>query len=134
MKRIISLLICLLLVMTSMCVFADASNSNTKVYEIDGAEYEVEFEGNTLSDEKMDAIAYNLIGVEAENEAMPKGILCDIFGHDLNTKMVSVIQHKAISVSPRCRKQTFDVTYCEDCDYTVQKLLNTTYIACCPED
>ena len=50
------------------------------------------------------------------------------------TRTASVIQHKVSELNPRCKKQTYDVTYCEDCDYTKETLVNTTYINCCPED
>ncbi len=133
MKKITSLLICALIIMTSMCVAASATSTETKEYNYNGIEYTVEFEDSDISEEKKENIAYSLIGND-ESDIMPANILCTIFGHDYKYTTASVIQHKASATSPRCKKQTYDVTYCEDCDYTEQTLLGTTYINCCPED
>jgi len=133
MKRITSLLICALIIMTSMCIFASATSSNTKEYNVDGIEYTVEFEDSSISEEKKEIIANALIGND-ESDIMPTNILCDIFGHDYKYTTTTVIQHKASSTAPRCKKQTYEVTYCEDCDYTNEKLITSTYVYCCPVD
>ena len=133
MKKITSLLICAHIILTSMCISASATNTETKEYSYNGIEYTVEFEDSEISEETKENIAYSLIGND-ESDIMPANILCTIFGHDYKETMASVIQHKASATSPRCRKQTFDVTYCDDCDYTKSTLLGTTYINCCPED
>lgn len=133
MKSIISLLICSLIVMTTMCVFASANENDVIKYTENDIEYTVEFEDSALSDEKKTVIVNALIGTD-ESGIMLANIWCDIFGHDYKYTTVSVIEHKASAIAPRCKKQTYDVTYCEDCDYTQETLVNVTYINCCPED
>ena len=132
MKKFTSLLICTLIIMTSLCVIASATD-NTNTYYANGNEYTVEFENSTISDEKKDSLANALIGND-ESEIMTANILCDIFGHDLKSTTASVIEHKAKQYAPRCQRFLYSVTYCEDCDYSEQQLISTLYINCCPED
>lgn len=132
MKKITTILICVSIMMTSMCVFATATSDNAYTYEFDGMEYTVEIIDASISNEKKLSIANSIIGAN-ENEIMTVNIWCDLFGHDYQYTTASVIEHKVSELNPRCKKQTYDVTYCEDCDYTEQTLVNTTYINCCPE-
>lgn len=133
MKRIISLLLCTLIIMTSMCIIASASSNGTVELEVNGIEYTIEFEDSAISEEKKTVIANALLGIN-ESEIMPANIWCDLFGHDYQYTVASAVQHKASSTAPRCKKQTYDVTYCEDCDYTQQTLVAVNYIYCCPEE
>lgn len=132
MKKTIGLLICALMLLTIMCITV-AADTNIYTYEVDGIEYTVKFEDENIPNEKKAAIAISLISTD-ETEIMPANILCDIFGHDYLYTTASVIEHKAYANAPRCRQETYDVTYCEDCDYTEQTLVNVTYIDCCPQD
>lgn len=133
MKKIICILICLLMVMSSVCVIASATSNNVVEYIKDDTKYTVEFEDSTVSEEKKVVIANALIGTD-EAEIMTANIWCDLFGHDYKYTTASVVQHKAKIYAPRCKKQSYDVTYCEDCDYTEQTLKSVVYIECCPED
>lgn len=133
MKKKISLLISILIIMTSMTVFASATTENAEyTYEIDNTEYTVEFTDSNLSAEKQKAIAAKLVGAEY-SEAVPANILCDIFGHDFVTSQVKVVTHKVRTTAPRCKEETFSVNACEDCDYSEQTLIGTNYIDCCAE-
>ncbi len=119
--------------MTSTCVIAGATGDNTVECEVNGVEYTIEFEDTTLTEEKKTAIANALIGTN-ESEIMPVNLLCSLFGHDYKYTTASSIQHKASATVPRCKYQSYDVTYCSRCDYTEQKLVAVNYIDCCPED
>ncbi len=134
MKRTISILICTLILMTAMTFVAAANDlTNTYVYEADGVEYTVNFEDSTVSIEKQEIIAQRLIGLNDSN-VQTYGLGCTLFGHDYAYTTASVITHKVRTYSPRCKKEMYDVTYCEDCDYTEQTLTSTSYISCCPAD
>ena len=133
MKKLTCLLISLLIVMSSVCVIASAISNNVVEYIKDDTKYTVEFEDSTVSEEKKVVIANALIGTD-EAEIMTANIWCDLFGHDYKYTTASVVQHKAKIYAPRCKKQSYDVTYCEDCDYTEQTLKAVNYINCCPED
>lgn len=135
MKKIISVLIAVLILMTVTTVFSAATEENTAKYSylVDNTEYTVEFSNSAASDEKQEAVAKKLIGLN-DSSTQTYGLGCILFGHDYVYDTVYVITHKAKTYSPRCKEDTYDVTYCEDCDYTEQELIGTNYIACCPED
>lgn len=130
MKRIICVLISMLILMTSACVFASALEEN--VYVIDGIEYTVQFDDSVPS-EKQEIIAQALIGGDCCS-AQPYGLGCTLFGHDYAYTTSTVVQHKIFPTAPRCVEYLYDVTYCEDCDYTEQTMIARNYIYCCPED
>ncbi len=132
MKKTISILMSLLILMSTMCIWATATSAsnNTYTYETEYAVYTVEFTDDNLTTEEQEFIAAKLTGIEY-NSASPANILCDIFGHDYKYSSANVITHKVRTSAPRCKQQTYEVTYCEDCDYTEQTLISTTYIDCC---
>lgn len=130
MKRVVCFLISALILMTFACVFAGASNEY--IYVLDGNEYTVEFKTG-VPDEKQETIANALVG-DNGNAAQPYGLGCTLFGHDYKYTSAIVIQHKVFPTSPRCVEYYYDVTYCEDCDYTEETLLGSSYIDCCPKD
>ncbi len=133
MKRIISVLMCAFIIMSSMAVFASASDnsSDTFNFEIDGTEYTVEYiSGDAVSDAKKEFIAAKLVGAEISSPS-PANILCDIFGHDYVYGQYSVTVHKVYSSAPRCERRYYKATTCEDCDYYQETLINTVKINCC---
>ena len=128
MKKTICFLISMLIMMTSACIFAGA---NETAYVVDD-EYTIIFE-DTVPSEKQEIIAQALI-VGEDTTVQTYGLGCTLFGHDYAYTTVTVVQHKIFPTSPRCIQRTYDVTYCEDCEYTEETLRSTTYIHCCPED
>lgn len=131
MKKIISVLMTVLMLMTALTVWASANaETDTYVCEVDGVEYTVEFEGDALSAEKKEAIAQKLIGTE-DSSVQTYGLGCTLFGHDYTYNTVRVITHKVRATAPRCQQDTYDTTGCEDCDYFEQTLVNISYIYCC---
>lgn len=135
MKKTIRVLAFLLVIMTSLTIVAAAFGENTTAYtyETEDTEYTVIFSDSAMPQEKQEAIAQKLIGMD-DSSAQTYGLGCTLFGHDYLYDTVHVVTHKARSTSPRCKQQTYDITYCEDCDYFQEKLVATTYIICCPED
>lgn len=116
--------------MTFACVFAGATNEY--IYVSDGNEYTIEFE-NDVPAEKKEIIANALVG-NNDTSVQPYGLGCTLFGHDYAYTTVNVVEHKIFPTSPRCMKYTYDVTYCEDCDYTEETLVTKANIYCCPAD
>ena len=135
MKKTISLLISFLILMTTLCVFASAASETEAIYtyEVDDVEFTVEFEDNNLTANERSIVAEKLVGLD-NNEAQTYGLGCVLFGHDYKYTTASVVEHKVYPNVPRCRKHSYDVTYCEDCDYVEQTLVKTEYITCCPVD
>ena len=135
MKKTIRVLAFLLIIMTSLTVVATATGENTTTYTYtaEDTEYTVIFTNSSIPQEKQEALAQKLIGIE-DSSAQTYGLGCVLFGHDYLYDTIHVVTHKLRTTAPRCKQQTYDVTTCEDCDYFEEKLLATTYIDCCPEE
>ncbi len=135
MKKIISILITAVILMTAMTVYSAATESDpaTYNYQIDDTEYTVEFANNNIPAEQQEMIAQKLVGLDGSS-AQPYGLGCILFGHDYLYDTVYVIYHKQNKYNPRCKEETYDVKYCEDCDFTEETLVAIGYINCCPED
>ncbi|MBQ3230446.1 MAG: hypothetical protein IJB49_05445 [Clostridia bacterium] len=131
MKKIISILICAFILM-SATAFSASSDNGVYEYEIDGTEYTVRFADSNVPAEKQELIARKLVGIDDES-VQSRGLGCILFGHDYVYTSTSVVTHKVRSSSPRCRRDNYDITYCEDCDdYYEETLTSSTYIVCCP--
>lgn len=132
MKKVISVLVCFLIVMSAMCTIASASSAtaNKYTYIIDDTNYTVEFEDNNLTSKEQEIVAKKLLGMES-GDVQTYGLGCTLFGHDYKYTTASVIQHKVRTSAPRCKLSLYDVTYCEDCDYTKETLTSTSYQNCC---
>jgi hypothetical protein len=132
MKKILSVLISLFILATALCasVNAESTVTNTYTFETEEAHYTVEFSDNTLTEEQQITIAEKLIADE-DNSIQTYGLGCILFGHDYKYTTASVIEHKVRTSAPRCKRKTYDVKYCEDCDFTEETLLTTSYIDCC---
>ena len=135
MKKILSVLITVLILMTAMTVYSAAAGEDaaTYSYQIDDTEYTVKFTDNDIPAEKQEMIAQKLVGLD-DSSVQTYGLGCVLFGHDYLYKTVYVITHEAKTYRPRCKEDTYDVKYCEDCDFTEETYLGTVFIDCCPED
>lgn len=132
MKKAISILMSILVLMITMCICATATSASnsTYTYETEDAVYTIEFIDNNLTAEEQELVAAKLAGIEY-NTAAPANIWCDIFGHDYKYTTASVITHKYRATDPRCKKDLYNVKYCEDCDFTEETLTSSVYIVCC---
>ena len=133
MKKTIKILAFLLMIITAMTVIAPAESDNTTTYtyKTEDAEYTVSFSDGSIPQDKQENIAQKLIGLD-DSSAQTYGLGCVLFGHDYLYDYVQVTTHKVRSSAPRCKLDSYDVTYCEDCDYFEEELVATTYIYCCP--
>lgn len=132
MKRIVSVLISFLILAMVLCgsVSAESTVNNTYTFETGDTHYTVEFFDNNLTKEQQKIVAEKLVMVEYDTN-QTYGLGCTLFGHDYKYTTASVIRHKVRSSAPKCVKDMYDVTYCEDCDYTKQTLTGSINIYCC---
>lgn len=135
MKNTIRFLAFLLVIITALTVGAAASGESTTTYtyETEDAEYTVVFSNSSMPAEKQEAIARRLIGID-DSSIQTYGLGCTLFGHDYLYDQANVITHKVKATAPRCKSQSYNITYCEDCDYYEEQLVSVIYIYCCPED
>lgn len=132
MKKVLSILTSMLILMTTMCFWATATSASnsTHTYETEDSVYTIEFNDNNLSLEEQKTVVAKLMGLD-EDYAQTYGLGCTLFGHDYKYTSVNVITHKYRSSAPRCKKDMYDVKYCEDCDYTEETWTSSAYIYCC---
>jgi len=133
MKKTICILISMLVLMTAFCVVSSAENTgdNTYTFETEDAHYTVEFEDNDLSEEQQRIVAEKLVFNNGDDSTQTYGLGCILFGHDYKYTTANVVTHKYRATRPRCKEDTYDVEYCEDCDYMEETLIDTDYIDCC---
>ena len=131
MKKFISFLMSMLFVMTALCFVASAESVvNTYTFENEDTHYTVTFSGDGLSEEQQQIVAEKLV-FGNDDSAQTYGLGCTLFGHDYAYTSVNVVTHKVASSQPRCREDTYEVKYCEDCDYMEETLIASSYIYCC---
>ena len=128
MKKIISILISSVLLFSLSFSTASASEAITENTSAENATVEFIFDEG-LSEELKAKIEAHLLG-ESKN-SNSRGILCDIFGHDLVATNTIQVTHKVRATSPRCLEDVYKVEACEDCDYVKSTLISSDYIYCC---
>lgn len=134
MKKITCILSCILILSTLTTIWAGATASNQQyAYTVNNVEYTVEFIDTELSADQQEQVVYRMIFGDDLN-AQTYGLVCTLFGHKLTESTVEVITHKVKTYAPRCKREIYDVTVCERCDYQTQTLSGTSYILCCPEE
>ena len=134
MKKYSIALIAILIILTITVVLVSATEVNTQyTYQKNNTTYTVEFMETELSAEQLEQVAYNLVYAQ-EPDGQTYGLACTLFGHKLTESTVSVITHKVRTYAPRCKREIYDVTVCERCDYQTQTLSTTSYLDCCPEE
>lgn len=81
----------------------------------------VEFDENTeFSEIQKQNIIDHFTG--KDSKYMINSILC-VFGHNLTTERTYNTRHRVYTSSPRCEKDTYDVSSCSRCDY-----VNSEYV------
>ena len=114
-------------VVMAVCVFVGFSTSATGETRIFGTK-EIVINGD-VDKEKSQLI---IDAINGEGIISPRNILC-IFGHSLTRTTVVEINHRYYSTAPRCRRVTYDVTYCtrSGCGYINYTVISTVAIHCC---
>lgn len=129
MKKIFSLVLVLILVfsVTSISAHAEASAENTVVITVDKIDFI--FSANTSEEFRSNFIAHYMN--HDADDAATYGLTCTLFGHKLESSLVTTITHKAKASDPRCLQETFNHEACSRCDYSTSTLISGTYISCC---
>ena len=134
MRKLSRTLAFVLVVSTLTTVWVAATGSTQQyTYQKDDIKYTVEFIETTLSTEQQEQVAYRLVYTEG-TPTQTYGLMCTLFGHELTESKVGVITHKVFTYAPRCKREIYNVTICERCDYQTQTLSGTSYLDCCPEE
>lgn len=129
MKKIIALILVVvsLFSVMSISVYAEDTNENTVIVTVNETEFI--FDANTSEEFRNKAIAYYFN--HNNEDATSYGLTCTLFGHKLESSVITTITHKAKATDPRCLEETYDTEACTRCDYTNAVLISSTYISCC---
>lgn len=82
---------------------------------------------------KQEVLEYHLNG-ESKGNISTYGITCTLLGHDKETNIVRLVEHKVAKTEPRCKEFVYKTITCSRCDYKDITLINDYYISCCPEN
>lgn len=128
MKKIIALILVFVFAFSTMSITAYAEDSKEDTVTVTVNEVVFVFDADTTEDFRNKFIAHYF---NHDEEASAYGLMCTLFGHKLESSIVTTITHKVRSTAPRCLQEKFNVEACTRCDYTNSTLLNSTYISCC---
>ncbi len=129
MKKIIALILVVVSLFSVMSISAYAEDANENTFTVTVNNVEFIFEANTTEDFRNKFIThYFNHGVDG---AATYGLTCTLFGHKIESSVVTAVTHKVLSTSPRCLRETYNVETCSRCDYTNKTMLSSAYIVCC---
>lgn len=129
MKKIIALIMVVvsLFSVMSISVYAEGTEENTVTVTVNDVEFV--FDADTSEEFRNRAIAHYFN--HDDDGAAAYGLTCTLFGHKLESSVITAITHKVRTTSPRCLEETYNVETCSRCDYTNSTLLDSIYIVCC---
>jgi len=127
-KLIIS--ISLILIILSTGIYAH-SDTYSKQFHYTDENITIIFEDSTNIDSDKQSFIANAIvyGAPVQSRAW-----CWLTGHSYQENIVEAITHKVAEYAPRCWRDIYAITTCENCDYYEEELISSGIIFCCPED
>lgn len=127
-SKILSLVLAVALVFSAFQIFAFAAEEEACC----GSDITVIVQ-NDVSPEVEAKIHAYFHGEEAETAASgARGLICDLFGHKIETGTTSTITHKVRTTAPRCLETYYNYEICSRCDeYSVMTKTGSVYIPCC---
>ncbi len=128
MKKIITLFLTIAMLLC-FCFSASANEEIGNTYQIGNTTIIFEIE-SAFTAEQQQAIAEYV--ANPEYGIAKANVLCSLFGHKNTTELVTAVTHNASPTEPKCKQETFEVTYCSRCDESTMVLVNVSYISCCP--
>ena len=125
-KRVFSLMLALATLLCAVIIPANAADTATNEH------IEIFIENEEISEAtKTKIIAFYTNGGEEKEGFATYGLTCTLFGHKLESSVVSTITHKVRTTSPRCLEKTYTYESCTRCDYEKSTLITQEYITCC---
>ena len=129
MKKIIALILVVVSLFSVMSISAYAEDTNENTVIVTVNETEFIFDANTSEEFRIKAISHYF---NPENDGVTSyGLTCTLFGHKLESSVITTITHKAKATDPRCLEETYDTEACTRCDYANATLICSEYISCC---
>ncbi|MBQ2846799.1 MAG: hypothetical protein IJE74_00890 [Clostridia bacterium] len=129
MKKIIALILVVVSLFSTMSIAAYAEDTNENTVTITVNETEFVFDANTTEEFRNKAIAHYFN--HNDDSTSTYGLTCTLFGHKLESSIISAVTHKVNATDPRCLRERYNTEVCSRCDYTNSTLISSTYITCC---
>lgn len=123
--RMLALITAIALILSAAQIFAFADTTT----EAEATEITVTFDSE-VSPEIQERVIAHFNGEELP-VAQARGLICTLFGHDLETGATTTVTHKARTTAPRCLQEKYSYEICSRCDYAEYTLISSTYIYCC---
>ena len=129
MKKIIAFIMAVVSLFSVMTfsAFANDAAEETVTVTVDNTSFI--FNSNTSDEFRSRFIAEYLNPVDDGAETY--GLTCTLFGHKLETNVLTVVTHKKRTTDPRCLEETYNVETCSRCEYSNKTLISSRYISCC---
>lgn len=129
MKKIIALILVVVSLFSVMSISAYAESIEENTISIAINDTVFVFDVNTSEEFRIKAIAH-YFNHDDDNTAS-YGLTCTLFGHKLESSVITTITHKVRTTSPKCLEETYDTEACTRCDYANATLIGSEYIVCC---
>lgn len=129
MKKIIAIVMVVVSLFSVMSVSAYAEGVSEDTITVTVNETDFIFDVNTSEEYRNKIIAHYFD--ENDEDVATYGLMCTLFGHKLESSVITTITHKAKATAPRCLRERYDTEACTRCDYTNAELISSSYIFCC---
>ena len=130
MKKIISVLLCIAMLASVMCINTFAT-SETNVFTYDNIT--ICFDDDSVLDQQSKEIIAEQLVYGADNTST-YGLWCNLFGHSYTVETVTKITHCVYDDAPRCLSEVYEIKSCSRCGETTSERLSWQYIYCCHEE
>lgn len=127
MKKIVSMIMAVCLISAFTCV-AGAADVDSNIFYY--GDKEIVVEGENLSHEEMKAIADFVAEGNDSGDASTYGLMCSLFGHNIEETTAREITHNVYSTAPKCVEKTYKVRTCSRCDHIEKELIYSKRVNC----
>lgn len=121
------------LIMVAVFIAAPVTQASDSTYTYQSDHIEITITHSGLSEEQLLYIVQLLESGETKVDAQTYGLTCTLFGHKLVTTVNEVITHMVYDTYPHCKRECYNTTICERCDYAEVELISTEAVGCCVE-
>lgn len=121
------------LIMAAVFIAVPVTQASNNTYTYQSGNIEITITHSGLSEEKLLYIVQLLESGETKVDSQTYGLTCTLFGHKLVTTVNEVITHMVYDTYPHCKRECYNTTICERCDYAEVELISTEAVGCCVE-
>ena len=93
---------------------------------------DVSFSYEGMSTERAEQIVKAMLEGSDDYYISERGLICAIFGHNLNFGTMRTIWHRQYPTAPRCREEVAAIEYCTRCSHFRVTNQFIRRIFCCP--